>query len=96
MIQVFKDKGITDEQYIIVKYEQNFPGCSTDEGILITKDERFIKFEMDLSENRDTLVELNLWEDITSNVEIEKSKKGKGASWGYLALKVLNSLNKKN
>ncbi len=90
LIKVFKEKGIIDEKYIIVKYEQNFPGCSTD---VITENERFIKFEMDLSENRDELIELYLWDDITCTVEIENSKRGKGASWGYLALKVLNTLN---
>lgn len=41
LAKLFKDKGIIDEKYIIIKYEQNFPGCSTDEGIFVTEDGRF-------------------------------------------------------
>jgi hypothetical protein len=46
---------------------------------------------MDLSDNRESLVELYLWNEITP--EINKSKRGTGATWGYLALKVLRDLN---
>lgn len=91
--KVFKSKGINSEKCIIVEYEQDFPGCSTDEGIVVTDNGRFIKFEMDLSENRDNLVELYIWDDITCKIEINRAKRGTGSTWGYLVFKVLKTLN---
>lgn len=46
---------------------------------------------MDSSDEKDNLVELYLWDTIS--VEIDASKKGTGATWGYLALQVLRKLN---
>lgn len=91
LMKVIENREIDIRKSIILNYEQNFPGCSTDEGIIVTNDGRFIKFEMDLSDENDNLVELYLWDSIS--VEINASKKGTGATWGYLALKVLRKLN---
>lgn len=87
-------KGIDTEKSIYLQYEQDFPGCSTDEGIVLTPEHRFFEFEMDLNAKRTEVIDFHLWEDITLNIEINKHKPGTGATWGSLALEVLSELNK--
>ena len=88
-----EEKGISLATSIVLEYEQNFPGCSTDYGIVLTNDGNFYKFEMDLSNDRSTLLHFYIWENINSEIEVNKNLKGTGASWGYLAQEVLNELN---
>lgn len=93
LINLLIEKGINTDLCIFLDYEQDFPGISTDEGIVLTVDGKFFKFEMDLNSDRTKLVEFYLWKDITADTEIIKSKKGTGATWGWLALEVLNEIN---
>lgn len=88
-----EDKGINTEQCIYLNYEQDFPGVSTDEGIVLTPNGEFYEFEMDLNSTRAELVEFYSWENITSKIEINKHKAGTGSTWGFLALQVLAELN---
>ena len=88
-----EEKGISIETSIILEYEQNFPGCSTDYGIVLTRNGDFYRFEMDLSNDRSELLDFYAWENINSEIEVNKNLKGTGASWGYLANEVLNELN---
>jgi len=93
LIKVLVDKNINKDRCIFLNYKQNFPGYFTDEGIIVTEDKRFIKFQMDLTDDRETLKELYLWNDITNRIEVNSSARGIGATWGYLALKTLCKLN---
>ncbi len=93
LIKVLNDYNINHDKSIFLNYQQYFPDCYTDEGIVVTEDERFIKFEMDLSADRENLKELYLWNDITNRIEVNSSVRGIGATWGYLALKALSKLN---
>ncbi len=86
-------KGINTDLGIFLNYEQDYPGISTDEGIVLTVDRKFFKFEMDLNTDRTKLVEFYSLKDITADIEIIKSKKGTGATWGWLALEVLDEIN---
>ncbi|WP_300433025.1 hypothetical protein [uncultured Thalassolituus sp.] len=89
-----EEKGVDTAKSILLQYEQDFPGVSTDEGIILTPDARFYEFEMDLDENRSKVIELYLWDDVTSKVEINEHKPGTGSTWGFLALEVLHELNR--
>lgn len=88
-----EQKGVNVDNSIFLQYEQDFPGVSTDEGTILTPDGEFFEFEMDLNDSRTKLVEFYVWENITSNVEINEHKPGTGSTWGFLALQVLSELN---
>ena len=88
-----ESKGINTSRCIVLDYNQDFPGCSTDFGKILTEDSRFYRFDMDMTPNRMEIIELYEWQDITALTDISKSKPGTGATWGYLALKTLKELN---
>jgi asparagine synthetase B (glutamine-hydrolysing) len=88
-----KDKGINTEKSIYLDYMQDFPGISTDEGIVLTQDGEFYNFDLDLNASRTELIEFYEWENITSKIEVNEHKPGTGATWGFLALKVIAELN---
>ena len=88
-----ESKNVCIAKSVYLNYEQDFPGASTDEGTVLTPDQKFYLFEMDLTKDRSELVEFYLWEEITDKVAINSSKPGTGKTWGYLALQVLSELN---
>ena len=48
---------------------------------------------MDLSKDRENLIELYIWKDITQEIEVNEHKPGIGKTWGYLAIDVLKEVN---
>ena len=90
----FKDKGIEIEKCIILDYEQDFPGISTDEGIVLTPEGIFYEFDVDLNAGRTGLIELYSLVDVSDRFEISEHKKGIGKTYGFLAMEVLKALNK--
>ena len=93
--KVFKENKIELDESIILEYEQNFPGLSTDEGIVLTPKGKFYEFDADLNNDRTELIELYSFTDISNRFEIDEYKKGIGKTYGFLALEVLNELNEK-
>lgn len=93
LIQLFETKGVDVKTSIVLWYDQDFPGSSTDEGLLLTEDGRFFEFDVDLNPERSQLVELYLWEDVSHRYEINGHKKGLGKTYGFLAMEVLQELN---
>ncbi len=91
--ELIENKGIESKKCILQNYEQDFPGCSTDEGIVISEDGRFFEFEADFSKDRTEIVKLYIWEEVTEKVDTSERLKGAGNSTGYLVLKVLGKLN---
>lgn len=90
---IFESKGIDVEKSIFLEYEQDFPGLSTDEGIILTPDGEFYQFEADLNSERTKLIELYLFQDVSERFEISEHKKGIGKTYGFLAMEVLKELN---
>lgn len=90
---VFREKGIDLDTSIILDYEQNYPGRSTDEGILLTEEGIFYEFEADLNPDRTKLIELYAFLDVSNRFEICEHKKGIGKTYGFLAMEVLRELN---
>ncbi len=86
-------KGINILRCIVLDYNQDFPGCSTDFGKILTEDSRFYKFNMDMTPDRKKITELYEWREITAFTDVSKSKPGTGATWGFLAIKTLMKLN---
>ena len=95
IINLCKSKGIDIDKSLLLRYSQDFPGCSTDFGVILTPEGKFIEFDMDLSNDREKIIEIYEWKDITNKTEIMKSKPGTGSTWGYLALQVQTELNSK-
>jgi len=93
--RVFAENGIEIEKSIILEYEQDFPGISTDEGMILTEEGKFYEFDADLNNDRTELIELYSFVDVSDRIEIEDHKKGIGKSYGFIAMEVLNELNKK-
>lgn len=86
-------KGVNTESCILLNYEQDFPGISTDVGIVLNPEGEFYEFEMDLNKDRSEILEFFLWEEVTTKIEINDHKPGKGSTWGFLALEVITELN---
>ena len=93
LAQVFKEKGIDIDKSIILDYEQDFPGNSSDEGIVLTPEGTFFEFDADLNSDRTELIELYSLIDVSDRFEIEEHKKGIGKTYGFLAMEVLKELN---
>ena len=89
----FIEKGIDVNESILLGHEQDFPGCSTDFGTILTSEGKFIRFDMDLTKDREKINEIYEWQDITDKIPVDKSKPGTGATLGYLALQVQQELN---
>lgn len=89
------ERGIDSKKCLLLDYEQDYPGCSTDFGKVVAEDGRFYEFDIDMSTDRKKVIELYEWKEITNSIEINAHKPGTGATWGYLALEVLSELNKK-
>ena len=91
--QLFLAKGIHIDTSILLNYGQDSLGVSTDEGMVLTADAFFYKFDADLNPNRTALIELYSFVDVSDKFEINKHKKGIGKTYGYLAMEVLKELN---
>ena len=88
-----KSEGVDTEKSIYFQYDQDLPGVCSDQGVVLTQNGEFYKFEVDLNKDRTQLIEFSRWENITSGTEIAEHKPGIGATWGLLALQVLAELN---
>ena len=81
---------------LVLDYEQDFPGICSDDGTILATTGKFYKFEAELNSDRTKLVAWYELEEITKEIEISAHKKGTGATWGFLAMEVLNELNSSN
>jgi hypothetical protein len=86
-------KGIEISKSIMLDYEQDYPGISTDEGIVLTAEGIFYEFSVDLNPDRTELLEIDSFIDISDRFDIDGQKKGVGKTYGFLALEVLQELN---
>lgn len=93
LVKTFRQFEINPARCIVLDYEQDFPGCCSDEGIVLTEQGEFFQFEIDLNAERSNVLSLELWDNITEEIEVKKQIRSTGASWGFLALEVLKELN---
>ncbi len=92
---VFIKNGIEIEKSIILEYKQDFPGISTDEGIILSEEGKFYEFDMDLNLDRTALIELYSFIDVSDRFMVEEHQKGIGKTYGFIAMEVLRELNDK-
>ncbi len=77
---------------IILSLDVDFPGMPTYFGLLLSQDERFIKFAVDLDADP---TQPGTWKDVSNQQNLNKRNCGTGVGYGALALKILRELNTK-
>ena len=95
ILQLFEKNSIDINTSIVLKYNQNFPGLSSEVGTLLTINKQFFSFEVDLTNDKKELLELVSFQEVTHRFEINSQKKGIGKTYGFIAIEVLNELNTK-
>ena len=73
----------------MVSLDLDFPGMPSLWGVLLTQDERFIRFEIDT----DPSVKVYQWEDVTATQNLSEHNRGTGIGDGALAIRILRDLN---
>ena len=95
LIECFENQGIDVKQAILLWHDTMPFGGLTDayRGELLTPERRFYIYEIYLDKNNTYVEEIELWEDVTDQVEICEHKPGTGKTPGRLSIEVLNELN---
>lgn len=85
-----RQRGVDLSRAIIVSLDIDFPGMPSLFGVLLTQDERFIKFEIDAGPSEPEVYE---WLDITASQNLGEHNRGIGVGDGALAIRLLHALN---
>ena len=95
LIKCFENQGIDVKQAILLWHDRMPFGGLTDayRGEWLTPERRFYKYEIYLDPKDKYVEEIELWEDITEQVEICEHKPGTGKTPGWLSIEVLDELN---
>lgn len=86
-------RGIEWSRSIIVRLDIDFPGMPRLFGLLLTQDERFIRFELDTDEAHRLVESADEWLDVTADQNIETRNRATGVGNGALAIRILHELN---
>ena len=62
-------------------------------GTWLTNHLQFIDYEIYLDPKDEYLVEIDIWKNVTDQVEINPRKPGAGKSVGWLSIEVLEEMN---
>ncbi len=91
--QLLTNENIDFKKVIVFDYEQNYPGCSTDFGKLVTENGVFYSFDADFNADRTKIIEVYEFNDITNQFKINGREKGIGKTDGFLIMEILVALN---
>lgn len=84
--------GIQWSRSIILSLDVDYPGMPTYFGLLLSQDERFIEFAVDLDADP---TQPDRWHDVSNQQSLDKHNRGTGVGYGALALKILREFNTK-
>ena len=90
--EFFNEKGIDSDKSIMLEFIEEYFGGNTVEGIILSENEKFYEFEIELNKKRNKIVEILLFEEISYKFEIKNNKKGIKKTQGLLGIEVLNEL----
>ena len=79
-------RGIDWDRSIIVDLHIDYPGVSNLFGMLLSQDERFIRFDIDADEKHETILTVFEWADCTAEQNLNAHNRGTGMGKGALAL----------
>ena len=85
--------GVQWDRSIIIFLEIDFPGMPQLFGLLLTQDEKFIRFEISTDEKHTSMESVDRWDDVNQEQNLGQHNRGTGFGKGALALKVLRDLN---
>jgi hypothetical protein len=88
-----EQKGIDWGRSIVVDLDIDFRGMPRLFGVLLSQDERFIRFEIDTDSGHRRVESIDLWEDVTAEQNLSLHNRGTGVGRGALAIKILRELN---
>jgi len=88
-----EERGVVWAKSIVVELDIDFPGMPAIFGLLVTQNERFIRFEIDTDSGHQLVKAVETWNDVTAAQDLSLHNRGTGAGHGALALKVLRELN---
>ena len=93
LIEVASSRGVDCSKAIVLKLEIDFPGMPRLFGMLLTKSERFIEFEIETDESHSLVELVESWRDVTEGQNLGEHNRGIGVGQGALAIKVLREVN---
>lgn len=85
-----EQRGVDLSSSIIIELDIDYPGMPSLFGVLLTQQERFIKFEIEAEQSGPEVYE---WCDITASQNLGAHNRGTGVGDGALAIQVLRALN---
>lgn len=92
LVKVCELHGVQWSRSIILSVDVDFPGMPTYFGLLLSQDERFIEFAVDLDADP---TQPDRWLDVSNQQNLDKHNCSTGVGYGALALKILRELNMK-
>jgi len=95
LLDCFEALGINLRRDILINHDRMPFGGSTDayRGIWLTENLRFYEYEIYLDAKDEYVTEIDTWEEITEQVDVNERKPGTGKSSGWLSIEVLKTLN---
>ena len=95
LIECFEKQGIDVNRAILLWHDTMPFGGPTEayRGEWLTPEKRFYEYEIYLDPKNKYVTEIDVWEDVTEQVEISEHKPGTGKTPGWLSIEVLNELN---
>lgn len=93
LIEVASSRGVDCSKAVVVKLEIDFPGMPRLFGMLLTKSERFIEFEIETDESHSLVELVESWRDVSESQNLGEHNRGIGVGQGALAIKVLREVN---
>lgn len=87
-----EQKGVNWQASIVVDLEIDFPGMPQLFGLLVTGDERFIRFAIDTDDTHQNVESIDEWIDVTHQQNLSLHNPGIGSGFGALAIKILREL----
>ena len=85
--------GLDWSKLVVLDLEINYPGMPNLFGMLLTGDERFIRFYIDADERHEIIFGIDCWEDVTDQQNLNKHNPGIGMGKGAIAIKLLRQFN---
>ena len=92
-LDCFEALGIDLRRDLLCSNKRNYVGDAY-QGAWLTEKQRFIEFEIYLDINDKYVTAIDTWSDVTKQVDISSNNRGTGKSEDWLALEVLNELNR--
>lgn len=86
-------QNIDAKKVIFYDIDLDFPGIPNICGNFATEDGQFIHFEIDANAEKSKCLSVEVWEDVTDELNISSNNNGYKYGFGYLVMKTLKELN---